>query len=138
MKKLWKWTAIIVAVGAVALVNVKVALDANEANELLMQTVLAFTENGGTESGQTPEGGGGDTSSYAHNHLNNPLPCTIVETYRCEVGIRIPDWVPKIGGTLCGWSYVDVVEVPGTQNLCFYTGNYDNNCDFYTCKKNGQ
>lgn len=45
MRKMLKWTAVAAVVSAVALVNVKVALDADSTNKWLA-SLLAFTESG--------------------------------------------------------------------------------------------
>ena len=45
MRKTLKWVAVAAVVSAVALVNVKVALDADSTNEWLA-SLLTFTENG--------------------------------------------------------------------------------------------
>ena len=78
-------------------------------------------------------------SSYVvrKGHLDNPLPCDIVETYECRIGFVIPQWVPYIGGVECVFEYVDEVLFPGTQNLCIYTANDNQSCFYFQCKKNG-
>lgn len=80
----------------------------------------------------------GEDSSSKKKHIDNPQSCTIVETYECVIGFRIPDWVPFIGGFSCEYNYIDEVEFPGMENHCIYTGNEDHSCDYYTCTKNGE
>ena len=93
-------------------------------NGLLLENAEALALNEGPEQGVRTKS------------LNNDEPCTVKEAYVCYTGFTIPDWVPYIGGTVCKIDYVDEVEFPGTQNLCFYTGNEKDYCNFYTCWKN--
>lgn len=74
--------------------------------------------------------------SMRYGYVDNPQSCVIKETYICEVGFKIPEWIPYIGGTECYTSYVDEVEFPGTRNDCIYTGNRSQMCDYYRCTKN--
>ncbi|WP_307757467.1 hypothetical protein [uncultured Mediterranea sp.] len=128
MKKLWKWTAIIVAVGAVALVNVKVALDANEANELLMQTVLTFTENGGTESGGGTESNnnGGNPFFYEHR-LGEPKTCTLYKYISVNGNIIIS----TNGNEQLGAEYTKI-SLDGLYEKCPDKGN---GCTVYSCRQ---
>ena len=47
MKHFMKWMAAAIVVGAVALVNVKVVLDANRTNDLVETTLETFGQNTG-------------------------------------------------------------------------------------------
>ena len=94
MRKTLKWVAVAAVVSAVALVNVKVALDADSTNEWLA-SLLTFTENG---------------EDMIRHQRNDPRECTVKEAYECKLGFTIPDWVPYLGGTDCYIEYVDEVE----------------------------
>lgn len=73
---------------------------------------------------------------YKKNHMNVPDECIGTEVYRCEVGFTIPEWIPKIGGLKCTWTYVDEVDFEGMHNPCRFTGNPANVCDYYRCTRN--
>ncbi len=79
-----------------------------------------------------------ENSNEKKGYDNDARECTIVEVYECHIGFTIPDWVPYIGGTECGWDYIDEVEFPGMINECRYTGNKEMSCDEYPCTKNGE
>ena len=72
MRKTLKWVAVAAVVSAVALVNVKVALDADSTNEWLA-SLLTFTENG--EEGSSNNEGSG-MFFYKHR-LGDPKECTL-------------------------------------------------------------
>ena len=122
MRKMLKWAAVAAVVSAVALVNVKVALDADSTDKWLA-SLLTFTESG---------------DDMIRGLRNAPRECTIKEAYECEIGFTIPDWVPYIGGTSCTINYIDEVEFPGTQNFCTETSSKYEFCDYFPCRKNGQ
>ena len=121
MRKTLKWVAVAAIVSAVALVNVKVALDADSTNEWLA-SLLTFTENG---------------EDMIRHQRNDPRECTVKEAYECKLGFTIPDWVPYLGGTDCYIEYVDEVEFPGTQNFCVESSSKYDFCDYFPCQKNG-
>lgn len=128
MKKLWKWAAIIVAVGAVALVNVKVALDANEANELLMQTVLTFTENGGTESGGGTESNNNGGNPFFYEHLKGrPDECTLYKYVSVNGDVHITE--DKNADFGIGYTKE---KITGLYELCPNDGN---GCTVYSCRQ---
>lgn len=71
-----------------------------------------------------------ENSNLWKGYLNNPKECKFSETVRCEVGVSIPG----IGTCNIGFSYT--IKHDGTMNPCTYTGNIQNQCDYYQCKRN--
>lgn len=74
--------------------------------------------------------------SLRRGYVDSPQACVVKEAYECRAGIRIPDWVPFVGGMQCGGTYIDEVEFPGTSNPCIPTQNMNHICDYYRCTKN--
>lgn len=138
MKKKMVYVVAAVIVAVVAVFNVKTVLEANRAYDLTASSIDALSEDGDGES-DGESNNGEDVKikdKYMKNHVNDFQACEIKEVYECKISLTIPSWVPVIGGTQCEYNYEDEVTFPGTQNECIYTGNPDNACDYYRCRKN--
>jgi len=75
---------------------------------------------------------GGNGQQY---HRDDFQPCTITEFYDCTTSLPIYIFGVYIGTCSIGFSIP--YDVQGTQNDCEYTGNPQNFCNSFTCKKNG-
>lgn len=62
-------------------------------------------------------------------YLNDVKDCKISETKRCDFEI----WIPGIGYCKLGFDYV--VKHDGKENPCLYTGNLNNQCNYYSCRR---
>ena len=109
MRKTLKWVAVAAVVSAVALVNVKVALDADSTNEWLA-SLLTFTENG-EEGGSNNEGSG--MFFYKHR-LGKPDTCKLYQYININGGI------------------ITSIEVQGIYEVCPLSGN---GCTVYSCRQ---
>ncbi|MDR0699122.1 MAG: hypothetical protein LBG28_07905 [Tannerella sp.] len=112
--------------------------------EILAQSNSSGGSSGsGSGSGSDSSGYGGGSSmgsggvDYSHGYSNEQKDRKVTETRTCEVDVQIPDWVPYVGGTVCSVKFDYTVEFDGTSNACRYTGNNNEGCSYYTCKKNG-
>lgn len=118
MKKYFKWVAVAAVVGAVALVNVKVALNANSTNEWL-SSLLTFTENGDSNN----EGSG----MFFYKHLlGHPKTCTLYKyiSINGDVSYSTED------GDL-GINYTKI-QVQGMYEECPDKGS---GCTVYSCQE---
>lgn len=124
MKKCSKWMAVAIMVGAVSLVNVKVVLDANRANDLMETTLVTFSEDtgGGQESNNHGSG------MFFYEHLRGtPEGCTLYKYRAIDGSIHnSPEEALKIGA-----SYT-MITIEGAQDLCKKEGN---GCTLYTCRQ---
>lgn len=139
--------AFAIIVIAVTAFNVSTVLDSNRSYDLSTTTIAAIS--GGEDGGDSGEGGensweggfidgeSGSGGRLRQYHVDNHEKCTVKETYNCSIGVKIPSWVPWIGGTTCTYDYIDEVDFPGTQNHCTPSRSKDDYCDYYLCQKNG-
>lgn len=112
-KKIFGGIAIL---GIAAFVAFNVNLSTNKEVPLL---VLANVEALAQESG-------GDLWKGYINAVEN---CKVSETKRCDFEI----WIPGIGYCQLGFDYI--IKHEGKENPCTYTGNENNQCDYYRCIK---
>lgn len=139
MVKQFQIVAFAVIVIAVTAFNVYTALDSNHSYDLSMTTIDAMSENGGESSweGDFIDGESGSGGHIRRSHVDKHESCTVKEPFECTINLRVPDWVPWIGGSTCTYTYIDEIEFPGTQNHCTPTRNKDDYCDYFLCRKNG-
>lgn len=122
MRKTLKWVAIAAVVSAVALVNVKVALDADSTNEWLA-SLLTFTENG--EEGSSNNEGSG-MFFYKHR-LGKPDTCKLYQYININGGII----TSESDDLKLGAGY-ERIEVQGIYEVCPLSGN---GCTVYSCRQ---
>ena len=133
MKKQILIGAILIIVIAVSAWNVSLGLKHDNIPEIAFVNLDAIAQDENTQEG-------GESSDikekFKKNYINASESCEIKEVFECNIGLSVPSWVPKIGGIKCEFTYQDEVIFPGTKNDCTYTGNPDNACDYYQCRKN--
>ena len=124
MKHYMKWMAAAIVAGAVALVNVKVVLDANRTNDLVETTLETFGQN--TGGGQESNNHGSGKFYYEHL-IGTPEDCKLYQ-YRAIDGSmhNTPEEALKIGA-----SYTKIT-ISGAEDLCKEDGN---GCTLYTCQQ---
>lgn len=124
MRHFVKWMAVVIVVGAVALVNVKVVLDANRTNDLVETTLVTFSED--TGGGQESNNHGSGKFFYEHRR-GHPEDCTIFRYY-------------SLSGTFFDTTKEDPnleasfrkIVIKGIYELCPDEGN---GCTVYSCQQ---
>lgn len=91
-----------------------------------LKNVIALA---GGENPETPSPGENDGNLWK-GYMNEEEICRVSETKRCDFVI----WIPGIGYCELGFDYK--INYEGTRNPCTYTGNMNNQCDYYTCRRN--
>ena len=124
MKHYMKWMATAIVAGAVALVNVKVVLDANRTNDLVETTLETFGQN--TGGGQESNNHGSGKFYYEHK-LGDPHTCTLTKYINVHGEIVDPGSGVSIDG-----SYT-LINVQGMYEACPHKGN---GCTVYSCQQN--
>ncbi len=124
MKHFMKWMATAIVAGTVALVNVKVVLDANRTNDLVETTLETFGQNtgGGQESNNHGSG------KFYYEHLRGrPEKCTI---YRhVAANGTIIDTTDKNFNP--GFNFTSY-KIEGMMEVCPDDGN---GCTVYSCQQ---
>lgn len=121
MRKTLKWVAVAAIVSAVALVNVKVALDADSTNEWLA-SLLTFTENG-EEGGSNNEGSG----KFFYKHLQgDPKTCTLYKYISINGDVSYSTEDEGLG-----FEYIKI-QVQGMYEDCPDKGS---GCTVYSCQE---
>lgn len=129
MKRHWKWAAISVAVGAVALVNVKVALETNETTKLLMTTLVTFSESGetGTGSGGTESNNNGGNPFFYEHLKGRPKTCTLYK----YIGVNGDVIISTEDKGELGFEYTKI-SIQGMYDSCPDKGE---GCTVYSCRQ---
>lgn len=123
MKHYMKWMAAAIVVGAVALVNVKVVLDANRTNDLVETTLETFGQNtgGGQESNEQGSG-----KFFFESLTPDVKDCPLYKYVSIHGGGSFVSTDPNIDG-----SYTKI-EVRGAENICRESGS---GCTLFTCQQ---
>lgn len=120
MKKLLNLMGITSVVAVVALFNLKVALDNNQLNELLINNLQTFTQSGGESNNN-----GGNPNHYEHL-LGRPKACTLYKFVGINGDVHIGGDDSNFGA-----NYTKI-EVTGIVELCPDKGT---GCTVYSCKE---